>query len=217
MKALGALLVVLLIWGAGLFAFADRVERATPPADPGQADGIVVLTGASDERIYAALRLLSEGRGDRLLVSGVNRQVRRQELRDLTPGSNALFDCCVDLGFEAETTVGNAQEIAGWARAKGYERLIVVTSDYHMPRALLEIRGSMRDAELTPYAVPTPSLEADRWRTSQSGVRRMALEYSKYLVVLIREGVLRLFGDARDDPPEEPVEGAASEAATAGA
>lgn len=205
MKALGALIVIALIWVAGLFAFADRVERATPPGDPGRADGIVVLTGASDARIDTALRLLSEGRGERLLVSGVNRDVRREELRDLTPGSNALFDCCVDLGFEAETTVGNAQEITAWARAKGYERLIVVTSDYHMPRALLEVRGLMRGAELTPYAVPTPSLEADRWLRSGNGVRRMALEYSKYLVVFVREAVLRVFGDGQDDPPIQPV------------
>ena len=91
-----------------------------------------------------------------MLISGVNREVRRQELRELTPGSNRLFNCCVDLGFEAEDTNGNAQEIAAWARAKGYDSLIVVTSDYHMPRSLLEIRSAAPELELTPYAVSTP-------------------------------------------------------------
>jgi len=83
------------------------------------------LTGPSAERVNAAIRLLEQDKGERVLISGVNREVRRQELRELTPGSNRLFNCCVDLGFEAETTTGNAQEIAAWARAKGYDSLIV--------------------------------------------------------------------------------------------
>ena len=203
MRWIAALAVLATIWLAGLLAFADRVERMTPAADRGRADGIVVLTGASDERINAALRLLSAGRGERLLVSGVNRQVQRQELRAVTAGSNRLFDCCVDLGFDAEDTLGNAQEIAAWSDAKGYDSLIVVTSDYHMARSMLEIRGQMRDAELIPYAVGTPSLNTDSWWRSETGVRRMTLEYSKYLAVLVREAVARLFSDS-GEPPAEP-------------
>ena len=201
MRCIAALAVFAVIWLAGLVAFADRVERMTPPADPGRADGIVVLTGASDARINSALRLLSGGRGERLLVSGVNRQVQREELREVTAGSNRLFDCCVDLGFDAEDTVGNAEEIAAWSRAKGYDSLIVVTSDYHMARAMLEIRGQMHDAELIPYAVLTPSLDADSWWRSGTGVRRMTLEYSKYLAVLVREAAARMVsGGAAAEP-----------------
>ena len=179
MRWIAALAVFAVIWLAGLVAFADRVERMTPAADPGRADGIVVLTG----------------------VSGVNRQVQREELRAITPGSNRLFDCCVDLGFDAEDTVGNAEEIAAWSRAKGYDSLIVVTSDYHMARAMLEIRGQMHDAELIPYAVLTPSLDADSWWRSGTGVRRMTLEYSKYLAVLVREAAARMVsGGAAAEP-----------------
>lgn len=204
MRWSAAVAVFAVIWLAGLLAFADRVERMTPPADPGRADGIVVLTGASNARIEAALRLLSGGRGERLLVSGVNRQVQREELRAITPGSNRLFDCCVDLGFDAEDTVGNAQEIAAWSEAKGYDRIIVVTSDYHMARSMLEIRGQMHEAELIPYAVVTPSLNADSWWRSGTGIRRMTLEYSKYLAVLVREAAARLFSGGGEGTTEEP-------------
>ena len=93
------------------------------------------------------------------IVDPFNLRMRRQELSALTPGSKRLFNCCVDLGFEAETTTGNAQEIAAWARARGYDHLIVVTSDYHMPRSLVEIRSAARGVQLTPYAVSTPSLD----------------------------------------------------------
>lgn len=208
MRFIAFLIVIAVIWLAGLMAFADRVQRSTPATEPGRADGIVVLTGASDARIQTAMQLLLDGRATRLLVSGVNREVRREELRALTPGPNRLFDCCVDLGFDAEDTLGNAQEIAAWSEAKGFDSLIVVTSDYHMPRALLEIRGLMREAELIPYPVETPSLETEDWWRSGQGMRRMTTEYSKYLVVLVREAVLRLFPDRRDDAA------AAQEAAT---
>ena len=163
MKFLTFIAIIAVIWLVGLFAFADRVRGYTPAAEPERADAIVALTGPSAERVNAAIRLLEQDKGKRVLISGVNREVRRQELRALTPGSNKLFNCCVDLGFEAEDTVGNAQEIAAWADAKGYDSLIVVTSDYHMPRALTEIRAAAPDLALTPYAVETPSLDNSRW------------------------------------------------------
>ncbi len=206
MKFLTLVSIVALIWLIGLFAFADRVRSLTPAPEPARADAIVALTGPSAERVNTAIRLLEQGKGDRVLISGVNREVRRQELRALTPGSSRLFNCCVDLGFEATDTIGNAQEIANWARSKGYDDLIVVTSDYHMPRALLEIRGVAPGVGLTPYAVSTPSLDNSRWWRAAETARRMTLEYVKYLAVLGREGVRRISGDriGGPQPPPEP-------------
>jgi len=201
MKFLTLVGIVFLIWLVGLFAFADRVRGFTPAPEPDRADGIVALTGPSAERVNAAIRLLEQDKGERLLISGVNREVRRQELRELTPGSSRLFNCCVDLGFEAEDTGGNAQEIATWANDKGYERLIVVTSDYHMPRSLLEIRSAAPGLELTPYAISTPSLDNSRWWRAAVTARRMTLEYVKYLAVLAREAMHRLVG--HDERPAQ--------------
>ena len=103
-----------------------------------------------------------------------------------------VYDCCVDLGFEAIDTVGNARETAEWARARGYDRLILVTADYHMPRALLELRGAMPHVRLTPYPVATEDVDARRWWKTPQGRRLMVVEYDKYLVILAREAVLRL-------------------------
>ena len=212
MKFLALVGIVALIWLVGLFAFADRVRGFTPAPEPARADGIVALTGPSAERVNAAIRLLEQDKGERVLISGVNREVRRQELRELTPGSNRLFNCCVDLGFEAETTNGNAQEIAAWARAKGYDSLIVVTSDYHMPRSLLELRSAAPGLELTPYAVSTPSLDNSRWWRAAETARRMTLEYVKYLAVLGRETLHKVTGhDERPTAPETPTEEASAE------
>ena len=209
MKFLTFIAIVALIWLVGLFAFADRVRSYTPAADPVRADAIVALTGPSAERVNAAIRLLEQDKGQRVLISGVNREVRRQELRALTPGSNKLFNCCVDLGFEAEDTIGNAQEIAAWADAKGYDSVIVVTSDYHMPRALTEIRAAAPDLALTPYAVETPSLDNSRWWRAAVTARRMTLEYMKYLAALGRA----LVGGGEYERPGATAVGPAEEAA----
>ena len=213
MKFLALVGIVALIWLVGLFAFADRVRGFTPTPEPERADGIVALTGPSAERVNAAIRLLEQDKGERVLISGVNREVRRQELRELTPGSNRLFNCCVDLGFEAETTNGNAQEIAGWARAKGYDHLIVVTSDYHMPRSLLEIRSAAPDLELTPYAISTPSLDNSRWWRAAVTARRMTLEYVKYLAVMGREALHKVTGHDERPAVETPTQETPSEKA----
>lgn len=209
MKFLTFIAILTLIWGIGLFAFADRVRGFAPAPEPERADAIVALTGPSAERVNAAIRLLEQDKGERVLISGVNREVRRQELRALTPGSNKLFNCCVDLGFEAEDTLGNAQEIAAWAAAKDYDSLIVVTSDYHMPRALTEIRAAAPGVRLAPFAVETPSLDDTRWWAGAATARRMTLEYMKYLAALGRA----LVGGERDAAPaaasDAPVEKAA--------
>jgi uncharacterized SAM-binding protein YcdF (DUF218 family) len=194
MKSIAAFLVLALIWLAGLFAFADRIQRSTPAAQPEPADGIVALTGPeSNERMPAAVNLLMQNLGRRVLVSGVNRAVTREELRWHTGAVKRVYDCCVDLGFTAADTVGNARETADWADAMRYKSLIVVTSDYHMPRAMLELRAVMRPPawRLQAYAVPTPELKRRWWRSPSAG-RLMVVEYCKYLAILGREAVLGL-------------------------
>jgi uncharacterized SAM-binding protein YcdF (DUF218 family) len=194
---------LVLIWAAGLFAFASRVQHSTEVPYPPPHEGIVALTGAnSDERISAAVDLLAENRGKRVLVSGVNREVTREEVRRLSNAARRLYDCCVDLGFTAADTVGNARETAEWAKAMRYSSLIVVTADYHLPRAMLELRAVMSDLQLTPYAVATPSLDARRWWRRPRSARLMVVEYCKYLAILGREGVLGL------GPRERPADAA---------
>ncbi len=192
MKGLAAVLALLFIWACGLTAFADRLARLTPAEEPAAAEGIVALTGASDRRLEAATRLLENDRGRRLLVSGVNRRATREDVWGVTGAAKPLFDCCVDLGFTAADTVGNARETAEWARAMRYRALILVTADYHMPRAMMELRGALPGARITAYPVVTSALDARHWGATSEGARRMIVEYCKYLVILAREGVLRL-------------------------
>lgn len=193
MKGLTALLVLAAIWAAGLLAFAERVERSTPPPAPAAADGVVALTGAgSNERIGAAMELLAEGKAQRMLVSGVSREASREDIRVVSRAARRLYDCCVDLGFDAANTLGNARETQEWSRAMRYDSLIVVTADYHMPRAMLELRGAMPGKRLSPYPVATSVMNAGRWWRTSGAARLMVTEYCKYLAILGREAVLGL-------------------------
>ncbi len=197
MKGLAAGLAIGLIWVAGLLAFADRVARLTPADTPAPTDGIVALTGASDLRLEAATDLLESGKGRRLLISGVNPRATRNDVWAVTGAAKPVFDCCVDLGFTAADTFGNARESARWARSLHYRDLILVTADYHMPRALIELRAALPGARVTPYPVATNVLDARRWQATSVGARRMILEYCKYLAILVREAFLGLGGAAR--------------------
>lgn len=201
MKSLAMFLILVMFWGVGLLAFTSRIERSTPAPEPVAADALVALTGNATVRITTAVKLLEEGKGERLLVSGVNRKASAADIQGVSKATRALFACCVQLGFEAADTKGNAVETAAWVKHEGYKSLIVVTADYHMPRAMLELKGAMPGVELTPYPIVTQEIDATRWWTSSVQARRMLTEYTKYLAVFAREAFLSLGPD--DPAPQE--------------
>ncbi len=203
MKTLALILILVTLWGVGLWAFAGRVAASTPAPDPPQADAIVALTGASVMRLEAATELLEEGLADRLLISGVNPEATRDQVRATLKTAGRAFDCCVDLGFRAENTRGNARETADWVRYHHYKTLIVVTADFHMPRALLELHAAMPGVRLYPYPVETGTLQVKGWWRRSDDARRMTVEYCKYLAILAQQTAFGLLGhhsaDGRDD------------------
>lgn len=177
-------LAVVLMAGAyciGFVLFASNLPRT--PDRAVRADGIVALTGG-DSRLFAAAALLEDGAGKRLLISGVYRSITKTELKRLVHGG-ARFDCCVDLGFAATSTRGNAAEAAQWARAHGYKSLVVVTSDYHMPRTLNEFSARMPAVRLLPYPVEEAGIDVDQWWTDMRTLRVLQLEYVKYLASFV--------------------------------
>jgi uncharacterized SAM-binding protein YcdF (DUF218 family) len=185
------LVALLMVWAGGLLAFVAKLPRAVD--NPSQtADGIAVLTGGS-ARLSAGLQLLADDMGRRLLISGVNEQIDREVLRRAV-GGPAAFDCCVDLGREARDTVGNAQEIAGWAAAHDYETLRIVTASYHMPRSLLEISRAADGLELISHPVFPDSVKLDGWWGWPGTTTLVVSEYDKYLFSLIAVRLDDLFG-----------------------
>lgn len=182
---------------AGFFLFLSSIPRSGAPL-LAPADGIVVLTGGA-QRVDGAVSLLAGGHGRRLLVSGVYARTTRAQLASQNPDAASLFNCCIDLDYRARNTIGNAIETRRWAREHDFRTLIIVTSNYHMPRALVEMRSILDDFELKSHAVVTGSVDPDIWWRSAATARLLLGEYGKYLVALVRT---RLEADPEYAPME---------------
>lgn len=160
---------------AGFTWFITRILTPTPP--PAPANAIVVLTGGAG-RVKEAFHLLLSGRAPRLLVSGVGEETHLADLAKLSgvPGESLLGK--VSLGRRAASTAGNAHEAARWAHARHLESLILVTSFYHMPRALADFRRALPHVRLEPVSVP-PAVPMRAWPPELWRV--VIAEYAKWL------------------------------------
>jgi uncharacterized SAM-binding protein YcdF (DUF218 family) len=179
-----ALIFVLLAVVAFDFLMFARRAADSVPATVQQADAIVALTGGSGLRIAAGVGLVTAGHGERLLISGVNPDVVMDDLVALAGGAPETYACCVDIGYRAETTIGNAEETAAWAYERGYSQLVIVTSDYHMPRSLILLQRAMPDIELRPYPVRTVVDPSAILRDSKS-FRGVLTEWAKWRVTAL--------------------------------
>jgi uncharacterized SAM-binding protein YcdF (DUF218 family) len=179
-----SVVTVALIGSAGFVWFLSKVlPGETRPAR--NADGIVVLTGGSS-RVSDAMELLSAGYGHRLLISGVHPTNGLADIQRTLPESQNLFACCVDLDHSAVNTRSNATETRRWVNERGFRSLIVVTSNYHMPRAIVELSHAMPDIDLVPFAVVGDKWREEPWWTSGAALRLLLSEYVKFLVAEMR-------------------------------
>ncbi|MGH6865110.1 MAG: YdcF family protein [Methyloceanibacter sp.] len=181
------LLVMLFI---GFIGFANGLDREQG-APTKSADGITVLTGGTS-RIDEAMKLLAQGKAERVLITGVYRNTTREELKKLASEGGQYFSCCVDIDKEARNTIDNAAETSEWVALHRYGSVIVVTSNYHMPRALAELGRAMPTVTLIPYAVVDNNVQLDRWWTYPGTTKLLLSEYLKFLPALGRLGATHL-------------------------
>src|SRR3954462_9807694 len=179
-----ALAMVFVGAGLGFLGFLSQL-RAVEVNPSGKADGIVVLTGGSS-RVSDAMELLAGGYGKRLLISGVHPTNAASDISRSLPDNQSLLSCCVDLDRSAVNTRSNAAETRRWARERGFKSLIVVSSNYHMPRAIVELSHAMPDVELIPFSVIGDKWRDEPWWTSGATLRLLLSEYAKYVAAEVR-------------------------------
>lgn len=160
--------LAVIAWALGFAVFMLSLGKPVEASE--KTDAIVVLTGAPG-RIDRGLAMMRAGSARRMLVSGVAAEVRPHELT-VEYHEKRLFGCCVDLGFEAVDTRSNAEETAQWVREHKYHSVRLVTSDWHMPRARLELAHQL-GSDVTVIGDPVRS--SPRFTT-------LLREYHKYLV-----------------------------------
>ncbi len=174
----------LILLAGGFVWFASNIAGEEVTLDT-RADGIVALTGAA-ARIPDAIELLATNRGKRLLITGVHRATSSKEIARLTPLYTKYFTCCIDLDRTALNTLGNALETRRWAREHNFNSLIVVTSNWHMPRAMAELEHQLPDVTLTPYPVISEKVKSEPWWSSVDTARFLFAEYLKYILAIAR-------------------------------
>jgi uncharacterized SAM-binding protein YcdF (DUF218 family) len=176
---------VLLAAGWDFSRFVARADHAATPDPPNGADAVTALTGASNARIVAAIQL-ADSLQTPLLISGVHIDTTDADIAKIAGVKLTEIQCCVTLGRAAATTEGNGAEVADWARRHRFHRIIVVTSEYHMDRALLELRRAMPEGQFIPHAVTTTKVRPSDWYRDPATARQLVEEWLKYRVATIR-------------------------------
>ena len=169
--------LILLIWLGGYVYFVMATLYAKPEQRNVKTDAIIVLTGGNF-RIATGLKLFAEGLSTQLMITGVNEAVTEAEIRRLWKGKKTLPACCITLGHLAKTTRENANETKIWAHDKNLKSIRLVTSAYHMQRALQEFRLKMPEVKIFPHPVEKEDYAMDElkfWIITLS-------EYNKYIL-----------------------------------
>ncbi len=175
-KIIGILMVLgFIVWFGGYLGFLSNMQPSYE-SSPAKVDAIVVLTGGQG-RITTGLNLLSQKLAKNLFISGVHESVKKTEILSMWDGKAPLPKCCITLGYEAKTTITNATEVKEWVKKNNIRSIILITSDYHMSRALLEFEYIMPLIQIHPHMV---TQEIDF--SNQSFWKNSWIEYNKLLI-----------------------------------
>jgi uncharacterized SAM-binding protein YcdF (DUF218 family) len=183
-----AVVVICAVFFIGFAIFTSKITNMSQPQTLKAADAIVVLTGGTD-RLKPAFELLESGLGKKLLISGVNPETTKKEIINAYGIRADLAACCIDLDQIAANTIGNATQSAKWLRANGFASVILVTSNYHMPRAEKELHKLAGSAKITPFPLVQSDLRNWKWLEQPDAFRLILTEYLKFILSSARHWV----------------------------
>lgn len=169
------ILTAIVVWLSGFFIFTNTLPTK---AELVKTDAVVVLTGGS-LRVAEGFKLLQEKLADRLFISGVGNDVKLNELLKLY---NQPYDMKnVEIGKKANNTIGNALETKAWSESNNISTIQLVTSNYHMPRSMLEFKRIMPNIKIFPHPVTPLNLKKSNWWLDLELDIKLFSEYNRYL------------------------------------
>lgn len=173
---LGGLWLIGLIWfGHLIYDYPTDLQT--------QTDAIVVLTGGRN-RVYTAIQLLNQGLAPRLFISGVPQNIGVEDIEKVS-GTFAQHEEQIELGRMATSTLENAAEIVQWCNKNHIQSVRLVTSNYHIPRSMAEFNAHKSEIKVVVHPVYSEKVSTSLWN-SWGVFRLIAIEYSKYLCVCLR-------------------------------
>lgn len=188
------IVILFFLWLTGFFWFVERLPTYDEQRETPKGDVIVALTGGKG-RITDAFTLLHAKAAPKLFITGVGTDVTLAELvaQDVPePSRKALhhYQNHVHLGYVARTTAGNAREVNGWMVAHPVKSMVLVTSNYHMPRSLYLFRHAFPEVDITPSPSFGPTFSSGGWWRNRDVLALTFSEYHKLLMSYIMYGVL---------------------------
>ncbi|MEM7073363.1 MAG: YdcF family protein [Pseudomonadota bacterium] len=171
------------LWLAGLVAwFVPETRLLGASLEPARPETPLVMLTGGRGRIEKALALVTSGQHRRLFVSGVHRTVDLEALITFARNHTDSLRCCVELGYGAHNTHTNAIETRDWIAKNGFGSFRLLTTDYHMKRAMVEMQAIMPEIAIFPYPIESPNVDLDHWWRSPATSWLLATEYSKTLI-----------------------------------
>ena len=176
-----ALLGILMVLGLALASFQQFV-LTLPNADTKLTqpiDGLVVATGGQ-LRIQKGVELLAGGKAERMLISGVGKGITKELLKEnlaLSSRQANFYDCCVEIEFTAADTNGNAEATFEWMQKHGLEDILLVSANYHIPRAEIIFKQYLPENSVYFHAVNPPDLKLSALYASWQTTRLLLREY----------------------------------------
>ena len=167
------LFVIIVLLQFNFFLFNIQSYKNTD-LNKKEIEGIVVLTG-DKFRILEGLKILNSEIGYKLLISGVNKEISIEEIKKEFPKFNQLFNCCVELESISKNTFENVREIFFWKKNNNIKNILLITSDYHLPRVELEVNRLLLDKETFYYGVKYDNQKIN------IRMKKLIVEYIKYL------------------------------------
>ena len=192
--SLSAMLTVFFI---KLFSFKEKILFFEKSKNNGSSN-IVILTGGTN-RIKDGLKIIDDFETSKkinfkILVSGTGKGFSKTSLKkQLGPNFNPyLIECCIDLDSISKNTYTNASETFRWSKKNKIKEFILITSNYHMPRAFLEFTNRMPDLKIYTFTITPTKHIINNWLSSYQTFSLVFKEYCKFIIASLRIQIFRI-------------------------
>ena len=176
--------VLLSLWLGGLFYFLSLIPLSVDKerlSEYKAAEAIVIFTG-DHNRISEGLELSSNSNIKYILISGVAfNSTLKQIVQNYQNKHTYLEKMHIELGKKATNTVGNIHETKEWVEKNHFHSLIVVTSNYHLPRCDILFRKKLRLDSIYIYPTFSENFDKKKWWKNLLSIKLIFKEYNKYL------------------------------------
>ena len=181
-----------------LFNYQERILSLKEYSSK-KASNIVILTGGSN-RIKDGLKIIEsfdnlEIKNIKLLISGTGKGFTTSNVNKLLPKSihfNKFVKCCVTLDNKSKNTSSNAIETFQWTKNNNIKKFILITSNYHMPRAFLEFKAKMPNFDIIIHPITPKRHNINNWLYSFETFSLVFIEYFKFLIAHLRINTLKI-------------------------